>query len=71
MSGKLRTRRIVTHLETVQDCGCSWKNAQGAIPEQNRIADARMQQENVKGAIPEKQHNIADVPIASAQSVSA
>lgn len=47
------------------------ENVQGAILKQNRIADARMQQENVQGAIPEKQHNIADVPIASAQLVSA
>ena len=47
------------------------ENAQGAIPEQYRIADARMQLENVQGAISEKQRNIADVPIASAQLVSA
>lgn len=47
------------------------ENAQGAIPEQYRIADTRMQLENAQGAIPEKQHNIADVQTASAQSVSA
>ena len=55
----------------IADARMQQENAQGAIPEQYRIADARMQQENVKGAIPEKQHNIADVLIASAQSVSA
>ena len=48
------------------------ENVQGAIPEQYRIADVRIQlEETAQGAIPEKQHNIADVPIASVQSVSA
>ena len=55
----------------IADVRMQQENVQGAIPEQYRIADARKQQENAQGAILEKQHNIADVPIASAQSVSA